>query len=239
MWDPSFRRLLRRFRDGEAAIDAYAEDYACLIFGLLELFQADGDPDWLSWAVELQRRQDELFWDEVGGGWFSTTGQDASVLLRLKEEYDGAEPAASSVSVLNLLALSHLGALTGDASSTIERTFGLFAERLTTMPRAVPMMSAALSAWHAGMSEVVIVGPRDDAGTTGLLRAVEQSYQPFVVLVRVDPEGGAASRLASLLPWVGSYTMRGGRPTAYVCRNFACGAPTTDPTELAAKLAGR
>jgi uncharacterized protein YyaL (SSP411 family) len=239
MWDPSSGRLFRRFRDGEAAIDAYAEDYAFLIYGLLELFQADGDPDWLSWALDLQRRQDELFWDEIGGGWFSTTGQDASVLLRLKEEYDGAEPSASSVSVFNLLALSHLGAMTGTASSRIERTFGLFAPRLKTMPRAVPMMSAALSAWHAGMSEVVIVGPRDEAGTGDLLRAVEQSYQPFVTLVRVDPASGEASRLAAMLPWIGSYAKRGGRPAAYVCRDFACDAPTTDPEELAAILARR
>jgi uncharacterized protein YyaL (SSP411 family) len=237
MWDPASGRLLRRFRDGEAAIDAYAEDYAGLIFGLLELFQADGDPDWLVWALDLQRRQDELFWDGSGGGWFSTTGQDPSVLLRLKEEYDGAEPAASSVSVFNLLTLSHLGALAGSASSRIEQTFGLFAPRLTTMPRAVPMMAAALSSWHAGMSEVVIVGPREEAATVRLLQAVEESHQPFLVLVRVDPASGEASRLAALLPWTLSYGMRGGRPTAYVCRNFACDAPTTDPRELAARLA--
>ena len=73
MWDPATGRLLRRYRDGEGAIDAYAEDYACLIFGLLELFEADGDPAWLEWAVELQRRQDALFRDEEAGGWFSTT----------------------------------------------------------------------------------------------------------------------------------------------------------------------
>ena len=100
--------LLRRYRDGHAEIDGYAEDYAYLIFGLLELFQADRDPTWLEWAIALQRRQDELFWDEADGGWFSTTGRDPSVLLRMKEDYDGAEPTASSVSVLNLLVLSHL-----------------------------------------------------------------------------------------------------------------------------------
>lgn len=237
MWDGASGRLLRRYRNGEAAIDAYAEDYACLIFGLLELFQADGDPDWLSWAVDLQRRQDELFWDESGGGWFGTTGQDASVLLRLKEDYDGAEPAAGSVSVLNLLALSHLGALPGDAASRIERTFGLFAPRLKTVPRAVPMMAAALSAWHAGMTEVVVVGPRDDGATVSLLREVEQSYQPFVTLVRVDPGTREAAKLAALLPWIGAYAMKDGRPTAYVCRNFSCDSPTTDPAELARKLA--
>src|SRR5581483_6021873 len=108
LWRADGRTLLRRYRDGHADIDAYAEDYAGLIFGLLELFQADADPMWLEWAIALQRRQDELFWDESGGAWFSTTGRDASVLMRMKEDYDGAEPTASSMSVLNLLVLSHL-----------------------------------------------------------------------------------------------------------------------------------
>ena len=90
---------MRRYRGGHVAIDAYAEDYAFLIYGLLELFQADADPAWVEWAMALQRRQDELFWDEAGAGWFSTTGQDPAVLLRMKEDYDGAEPTASSVSV--------------------------------------------------------------------------------------------------------------------------------------------
>ena len=90
-------RLLRRYRAGDAAIDGYAEDYACLIFGVLELFQASGDPQWLAWARELQARQDELFWDATSGGWFSTTGADPSVLVRMKEDYDGAEPSPTSV----------------------------------------------------------------------------------------------------------------------------------------------
>ena len=109
------RCLKRRYREGDAAIDGYAEDYAYLIFGLLELFQASGDPHWLEWALTLQKRQDELFWDAENGGWFNTTGDDPSVILRMKEDYDGAEPAPSSISVLNLLMLAHL---TGEASSS-------------------------------------------------------------------------------------------------------------------------
>src|SRR5205807_209360 len=76
MWNDATGVLLRRYRDGQAAIEAYAEDYAFLVFGILELFQADPDPSWLAWAIELQRRQDELFWDAGGAGWFSTTGRD-------------------------------------------------------------------------------------------------------------------------------------------------------------------
>ena len=75
LWNGSSGTLLRRYRRGDAGVDGYAEDYAYLIFGLLELFQADGDPGWLEWALTLQRRQDDLFWDPVDGGWFSTTGQ--------------------------------------------------------------------------------------------------------------------------------------------------------------------
>src|SRR5213078_4082608 len=85
MWNAGSRTLLRRYRDGHADIEAYAEDYAYLIFGLLELVQSDTDAVWLEWAVALQRRQDELFWDEAAGGWYSTTGRDPSVLLRMKE----------------------------------------------------------------------------------------------------------------------------------------------------------
>ncbi|HEX7941345.1 MAG TPA: thioredoxin domain-containing protein, partial [Gemmatimonadaceae bacterium] len=121
LWNDETGRLLRRYRDGHAEIDGYAEDYAYLIFGLLELFQADPDPEWLEWAVTLQRTQDALFWDEDSGGWFSTTGQDPTVLLRMKEDYDGAEPAASSVAVGNLLRLVHL-APDATAAERIERT---------------------------------------------------------------------------------------------------------------------
>jgi uncharacterized protein YyaL (SSP411 family) len=158
LWVPSSRTLLRRYRAGHAEIDAYAEDYAYLVFGLLELFQADANPAWLEWAIDLQRRQDELFWDDTHGGWFGTTGRDPSVLLRLKEDYDGAEPTASSVSAFNLLILSHL-VQEPVWSDRLERTFRSFGTRRVKMGRAVPMMAAALYAWTAGLQQVVIVTP--------------------------------------------------------------------------------
>src|SRR5262249_52591473 len=136
MWRADTRTLLRRYRDGHAAIDAYAEDYAYLIFGLLELFQAEPDPMWIEWAMSLQQRQEELFGDEATGGWFSTTGADPSVLLRMKEDYDGAEPAPSSVSVLNLLVLSHLVENPG-WNDRIEKTLRYFGTRLEQIGRAV------------------------------------------------------------------------------------------------------
>src|SRR5262249_42954488 len=156
------RSLWRRYREGEAGIAAYAEDYACLIWGLLELFQADADAGWLAWARELQAEQNRRFWDDSEGGWFSTTGEDPTVLLRLKEDYDGAEPSASSVSVHNLLLLAHL---TGDedARAKAERTLGRYGPRAGRAARAIPMMLAALSTWHAGTAQIVAIGGDDVA----------------------------------------------------------------------------
>src|SRR5688572_11321794 len=233
LWNSASGTLLRRYRQGDAGVDGYAEDYAFLIFGLIELFQADGDPRWLEWALALQRRQDQLFWDEADAGWFSTTGTDASVLLRLKEDYDGAEPAASSVSVLNLLALSHL---TADASMTekIERTLAGVASRAAQAGRAVPMMLAALSTYHAGMPQVVLVGDPAAEDSRALSRAAHGRYLPSALFVPIAP--ARQQELVTLLPWIGSLSARNGRATAYVCRDFTCQLPALTAVELASQL---
>jgi uncharacterized protein YyaL (SSP411 family) len=226
LWLDSTGTLLRRFRDGHAEIDGYAEDYAYLVFGLLELFQADSDPAWLEWAIQLQHRQDELFRDEQDGGWFSTTGRDRSVLLRMKEDYDGAEPTASSVSVMNLIVLSHL--VDNPAwSGEIERTLRLFAPKLEQTGRAVPMMAAALSAYLAGVQQVVLVG---GAGRAELARAIARRYLPFVFTIELNDERRGA--LAATMPFVAAMTAGDTGVAAYVCRDFACQAPVGDAAAL-------
>ena len=227
LWQPSSRTLLRRYRDGSAGVEAYAEDYAYLIFGLLELFQADGDAAWLEWAITLQTRQDELFWDPVDGGWFSTTGKDESVLLRLKEDYDGAEPAASSVSVMNLLTLSHL---VESFSEKIERTLGVFASRVAQSGRVAPMMLAALSAYHAGTPQLVIVGEASAQGTRALHDVLRRHYLPTAIVMPLTPD--KHDKISDLLPWTASMNEVDGRATAYLCRNFVCEAPTNDAGQL-------
>ena len=183
--------------------------------------------------------------DPVDGGWFSTTGRDTSVLLRLKEDYDGAEPAASSVSVLNLLTLSHL---TNDEmfEQSIHRTLGMFARRITQSGRTVPMMMAALSTYHAGMSQIVIAGDRAAGGTRALMDVVRRRYRPFAVIVPLgtrdlgseirDPQSGS-STVARLLPWTDAMARRVDRPTAYVCRDFVCSLPVTGAEALTDQLA--
>jgi uncharacterized protein YyaL (SSP411 family) len=237
LWNDRERILRRRYRDGDAAIEGYAEDYAYLVFGLLELFQAGGDVTWLTWARELQARQDELFWDEEEGGWFSTTGRDASVLLRLKDDYDGAEPAASSVSVLNLLTLDRmLGSAEGEAGrARAERTLARYGPRIGAAARVVPMMLAGLSTFHARHSQIVIVGDRTHDDTRALQQALAGRYLPFAVTIPVAAAGAPPS-LAAAMPFVGAMSTRDGRATAYVCRDFVCREPATDSTALAAQL---
>jgi uncharacterized protein YyaL (SSP411 family) len=204
---------------------------------LLELFQADGDPAWLEWALALQARLDETFWDPAAGGWYSTTGNDESVLLRLKEEYDGAEPAASSIATLNLLTMLHL---TGDPGmgEKVERTFASFGGAMSTAGRGVPMMLAALSTHYMGVPQIVIAG---DAGTSSdpseLMSVVRRRYLPTAVVVPVS--GSNAAALARLLPWTEALRVREERATVYVCRDFACQTPTTSPSELEKQLGAR
>jgi uncharacterized protein len=230
LWDPASETLLRRYRRQDAAVAGYAEDYAYLASGLVELFQATGDPAWIEWALTLHRRLDDLFADPIEGGWFSTTGEDPSVLLRLKEQYDGAEPAATSVAALNLLALAHMTAestMTGRAEAAI----GSFRAQLG---RAVPLMLTALSTYHAGSPQVVIVGDPAAPDTAALNEVLGRVFLPTVLVVPVTP--AYRDGLARVLPWTQPMTAREGRATAYVCRDFACQAPTVRPDEFEAQL---
>ena len=232
MWNEATSTLLRRYRTGDAAIDGYAEDYTFLVFGLVELFQADPNAEWLQWAVTLQQRLDELFWDDVEGGWFSSSGRDPSVLVRMKEEYDGAEPTASSVAVMNLIVLSHLLERKG-WSEKIERTFRLFGARLEQMGRAVPMVAAALSTHIAGPQQIVIVGP-DRKDNEALDQVVASRYRPFAVSFSLSSAEQQALKVS--LPLLTTMRPITGQAAAYICANFSCQPPETTPEGLARAL---
>ena len=226
LWREGDAVLLRRFRDGDAAIEAYAEDYAYLVWGLLELFQSTGEAGWLEWAMTLQRRQDELFWDEADGAWFSTTGADPHVLLRLKEDYDGAEPSASSVGALNCLTLWHLTSEDGYRTRA-EGTLARFGPRVGAAGRVVPMMLCALAQWHAPSSQIVITGS-GSRGARPLEEEVAARYLPFAVHVPVNAD--TAASVARLLPFVAG--MPPEKPAVYVCRDFTCQRPVTNVEAL-------
>ena len=230
MWQPDTGQLLRRYRHGQAGIDAFAEDYAYLIFGLLELFQTSGEVRWLRWAIDLQRWQDARFLDEARGGYYSTTGDDPSVLVRTREQYDGAEPSATSVAAMNLQTLA---ALTGEASygARAAAAIASMRDRLDREGRAVPLMAVALQQWLHPPAQVVVVGPPDRDDTRALWTRVHGRYRPWTVTLPVVP-GDSQRALSEVLPWLGAMTMSEGRATAYVCHHCACEAPVTDPESL-------
>jgi uncharacterized protein YyaL (SSP411 family) len=167
-----------------------------------------------------------LFWDAATGGWFSTTGSDASVLLRMKEDYDGAEPAPSSVAAFNLLTLAHL---TGERAyeDRARAAIAAFGGRLEEMGRALPFMGAALSSSLADAEQIVIVGHASSDDTRAMWLAANKQFRPFSVITLVDPLEQPA--LAAQMPWVAEMKMIDDKATAYICRGFVCNAPSTDP----------
>ncbi len=223
--------LLRSYREGPAAVEGFADDYAFLIQGLLDLYEAGFDPAHLAWAEQLQSKQDALFLDPQAGGYFSTSERDASVLLRLKEDHDGAEPSPSSVSALNL---ARLAALTGrdellaHAEATVA-AFGVL-DNPARSAQTMPLLLAATDFLSRPPRQVVIAGHRDAADTRALLRVVNSRFAPDLVLMLADSE------LTRRLPYLEGATMQDGRATAYLCQNQTCQLPTTEPAELARRL---
>jgi uncharacterized protein len=230
LWRPDARRLWRRYRDGDAGIDAFCEDYAYLAWGLVELFQATGDARWLTWALELTEVQTTLFFDERDGGWFSTTGEGASVLLRMKEDYDGAEPAAASIAVANLLALGHIvsnAALVDRARRTLER----YGPQIGRAVRVMPYMVSNIILWNIPSSQVVLAGTPGADDFEALDRAIAGVYLPTTIVIPRST-GSADPALAERLPWLAAMDAVDGRAAAYVCRDFTCQAPITGKEAL-------
>jgi uncharacterized protein YyaL (SSP411 family) len=230
-------RLWRRYRAGEAAIDGFVDDYAYLIQGLLDLYEAGFDAQWLEWAVRLQEKQDELFWDAAGGGYYSTTGKDPSILVRMREDYDGAEPSPNSVAALNLLRLAQM---TGrDAwRERAERTLAVFWQRLHKMPETLPQMAVAVDFARSKPRQIVLAGAAGAPDTTALLRVVHERFLPHRILLLADG-GETQQRLAANLPFLATVTRKDGKATAYICENFVCRLPTNDPATVAKLLASR
>src|SRR5690606_37371397 len=173
-------------------------------------------------------RMDERFYDPSDGAWFSTTGDEPDVLVRHKEDYDGAEPSPTAMALVNLQILVHLR---DDEARRrrIEQTLARFGPRVGEYARAVPMVMAALSAWHAGIGQAVIAGD-PDGDAAPLHRELTTHYRPFLVTIPVVDE--AREALARELPLLAAMGRIGGKPAAYLCENFTCQAPVTEPGEL-------
>jgi uncharacterized protein len=218
--------LLRSYRQGASDVNGFASDYAFFIQGLLDLYEASFDVRRLEWAIKLQQRQDQIFRDATQAGYFTTSGNDATVLLRMKEADDTAEPSPNSVSALNLLRLGYM-LDQDDAQRRSEQTIGAFAKQLEAAPSSMPQMLVALSWTRSKPKQVVIAGKADDAATQAMLREVHRHFVLHRVLVLADA-GVGQQFFAEHVEFMKSVGKIDNKPTAYVCENFVCQLPTTD-----------
>jgi len=237
LWDASRKILYRNYREGRSDIEGFADDYAFVIRGLLDLYEASFDIEWLKLAVELQEAQDRSFFDEKQGGYFSTSGKDKSVVLRMKDDNDSAEPAASSVAALNLLRLSPFRDDPPAAGAERARkTIDAFAATLSHFPSAMPQMLVAIDYSLSKPRQIVIAGKKGSPETKAILREVHRHFLPNTILLLADGAEGQ-KYLGDKNEAIRAMSMVDGKSAAYVCENFSCKAPVTDPKALSDLLA--
>jgi uncharacterized protein YyaL (SSP411 family) len=222
--------LLRRYRDGEAAIEGKANDYAFLIQGLLDLYSASFEADWLRAAMRLAEAQIERFFDQEAGVFYSTAIDDKSVPLRMIEDNDNAEPSVNSVSALNYL---RLAVITGrDELRTIaQRTIRHFSSTLDDNPSALPLLLVARQVATAPPVQIIFAGKRGDPALMKLLLTAFRHNRPELTLIYADetceevlPEAAAIGRRHK------------GEPAAYLCAGGSCQPAIRDPESLDAAL---
>jgi uncharacterized protein YyaL (SSP411 family) len=223
--------LSRSYRQGTSDVNGFASDYAFLVQGLLDLYEVSFDVGRLELAMNLQRREDELFRDSKDGGYFTTSGTDPNVLLRMKEADDTAEPSPNSITAMNLLRIGYILDQDG-ARHRAEETLTAFAKQLEAAPSSMPQMLVAFSWSRSKPKQVVIAGKANDAATQVMLCEVHRHFVPHEVLILAD--GGAGQQFfADRVEFMKSVSKIDNKPTAYVCENFVCQLPTTDLKTLA------
>jgi uncharacterized protein len=221
-------RLFRSYKDGQARFNAYLEDYAGLIDGLISLYEATFDACWIREAESLADLMVRKFWDPQGGGFFFTSGDHESLIHRPKEYYDNATPSGNSLAAGALL---RLWKLTGDnrwsqySVSILQRT----ADQMQQHPAAFPHMLCALDFYLGQTKEIAVIGNPLESKTGEMLKGIFRLYLPNKVV---------ACGMDSDLFLLKDRSQVNGLPTAYVCENFLCGLPVTDPEGLFARLRG-
>ena len=223
--------LLRTYKDGEAKLNAYLEDYACLMHGLISLYEASGALIWIEAAVSLADKMIEQFWDDNDGAFFFTGESHEQLIVRSKEFMDNATPSGNSIATLSLL---RLGLLTGNEDYRRRATavLRLMADQIRRYPSAFGFVLGAMDFYLDSPLEVVIVGsaepPLDD-----LLRVLWQTYLSNRVIALCTRDHEEAAALVPL--FIGRDTLAI-QPTAFVCRDNACQTPVHTPDELLKQL---
>ncbi|MEA1933576.1 MAG: thioredoxin domain-containing protein [Thermodesulfobacteriota bacterium] len=227
-------RLLRRYRQGEAAHPGYLDDYAFLTWGLIELYEATFKISCLEEAIALNEAMINIFWDKQGGGLYFTGKGNEPLITRSKDIYDGALPSGNSVAALNLL---RLGRLTGntDLEKKADQLTRFFAAEVAEHPMAYTQLLAALDFMVGPSLEIVIAGDPALETTRAMIRAVRRRFLPNKVLL-LRPDGAEGKKLAALSPFVEFMHSVDHQPAVYLCEQYSCKKPITKLSDLESAL---
>lgn len=218
-------KLLHRFREGDKSITANLDDYAFMIWGLLELYETTFEPKYLKESLGLSEIIMEYFWDEDKGGFYFTPEYGEELLIREKTIYDGAIPSGNSVAMYVLL---KLGRLTSNPTfeENANKIAEIFAQQVQKMPNAYSFLLLGLDFALGPSFEIVVVGDSDSHETTSMIDELRKHYLPNkVVLFKSTKNEEEISKIAEILK---EYKMIENKPTAFVCQEFVCKKPTTD-----------
>jgi len=226
--------LYHRYRDGDVKISGFADDYAFLIWGLMEAYEASFDGTYLTLALKLNDYLLNHFWDQKQGGFFFTANTNEVVLLRKKEIYDGAIPSANSVAMMNLLRLARITGQTVYEEKAVE-IIRSFAHQVADHPTGYTHLMSALDFSLGPVYEVVIVGDEKKQNTQDMIKVLNTHFLPNIVSL-FKSNTIKKSAIENIVPFVKDYTALGDQATAYVCVNQSCKQPTTDIDELLRSL---
>lgn len=227
-------RLLRRWRDGEAAHNGCLEDYAFMVWGLIELYEATFDIRHLEEAVFLTGKMIELFWDDQNGGFFFTGADGETLITRKKEVYDGAIPSGNSVAALNLLKLARMtGSLEFEEKADL--TIKAFIDQAAQHPMAHTFFLSALDFSIGPTNEIVVAGALDDPDLKQMIKSIRRRFI-FKKVVLLVPANDDIEKVKKLAEFTGSMNASKGEAAFYLCSGYACQTPLTDPLRVDEKL---
>ncbi|MCB0301711.1 MAG: thioredoxin domain-containing protein, partial [Calditrichaeota bacterium] len=223
-------KLFHRYRNGDAAINGYLDDYAFAIWGFTELYQTTFDTRYLQAAIEFTDILESDFWDNENGGYFFTADAAEQLLVRKKEIYDGAVPSGNSVMMLNLQRLARLTGRT-EFENHAEKIGRAFSDMIRQSPIAYTMLLCGLDFGTRQTSEIVVVGDRENADTQTMIHELHRRFLPNAVVLH-RPANERNPEITKIAPFTAELSAIENKATAYVCRNFACELPTTDVEKM-------
>jgi hypothetical protein len=218
--------LLKRYRNGDADLDGHLDDYAFMIWGLLNLYEAGFDTKNLNRAVELSKIMEKDFNDDEKGGFFLGSDQSEKLIIRAKTGYDGAIPSGNSIAVL---VLNRLYRMTGNSkwADLSEKTLRSFSQDLKRAPSGYTAMILGFMYDAYGSKEIVVVGNGRYDETQSILKELQSLYIPQKIMIFKDTNK-RRNQLTKIASWTENHSMKNNKPTIYICEDFACRLPTTD-----------